>query len=264
MIAALRTRRGDVWGAIGLYREPGEPMFDDDDLSFVRSVAPLLAEGARRALLVGEASDPDGTDSPGLVVLDADLRVESTTVGVDRWLSELPGGDWNRGVLPPAVVAVAAQALASAARPSDPGEIAVARARCDSGAWVALHGAVMASPTGRRVAVIVEPARGARIATLLMSAYGLTEREREVTRAVLQGGSTAEIAEQLYLSTHTVQQHLKSVFEKTGVRSRRDLVGKVFFTHYEPRLRDNEQRQLVGLPVRGGPVPRSLRGADSA
>ena len=39
--------------------------------------------------------------------------------------------------------------------------------------------------SARRVAVIVEPAHPARIAPLLMSAYGLTEREQDVTRLVL-------------------------------------------------------------------------------
>ena len=104
--------------------------------------------------------------------------------------------------------------------------------------------------------MIVEPARPAQIAPLLMSAYGLTEREQDVTRLVLQGESTAAIADRLSLSANTVQQHLKSVFEKTGVRSRRDLVGKVFFSHYEPRLRDNEARAQGGKPLRGGPVAR--------
>ena len=35
--------------------------------------------------------------------------------------------------------------------------------------------------------------------------------------------------------------------------SRRDLVGKVFFAHYEPRVRDNERRVIDGASVRGGP-----------
>ncbi|MDQ6811363.1 MAG: helix-turn-helix transcriptional regulator [Actinomycetota bacterium] len=86
-----------------------------------------------------------------------------------------------------------------------------------------------------------------------MAAYGLTEREQEVARLVLQGNSTAQIAERLVVSPHTVQEHLKGIFEKTGVHSRRDLVGKVFFSHYEPRLRDNEHRVTQGQPVRGGP-----------
>jgi DNA-binding CsgD family transcriptional regulator len=103
--------------------------------------------------------------------------------------------------------------------------------------------------------VIVEPAHPARITPLLMSAYGLTDREQDVTRLVLQGDSTAQIAERLVVSPHTVQEHLKSIFEKTGVRSRRELVGKVFFGHFEPRLRDNEQRVLREQPVRGGPLP---------
>jgi DNA-binding CsgD family transcriptional regulator len=256
LIAALRTRGGEVWGAIGLYREPDEPLFDRDEIAFVRSVSPLLAEGARRALLVGEATDPEESEGPCLVVLDERLSVDSTTPGVERWLADLPGGAWERRVLPPAITAVAARALATLDDTSRAAELAVARVRARSGAWVVLHGAVMAAGSARRIAVIIEPARGARVSTLLMSAYGLTERERDITRAVLQGASTAEIAEQLVVSAHTVQQHLKSIFDKTGVRSRRELVGKVFFSHYEPRLRDNEQRTLHGHPARGGPLAR--------
>jgi DNA-binding CsgD family transcriptional regulator len=122
------------------------------------------------------------------------------------------------------------------------------------GRWIVLHGAALVANGARRAAVIVEPAHPARISPLLMSAYGLTDREQDVTRLVLRGDSTAQIARELCVSVHTVQQHLKSVFEKTGVRSRRELVGKVFFAHYEPRVRDNERRAIDGQPVRGGPI----------
>lgn len=89
-----------------------------------------------------------------------------------------------------------------------------------------------------------------------MGAYGLSEREQEVTRLVLQGNSTAQIADRLVISPHTVQEHMKAIFGKTGVRSRRELTGKVFFSHYEPRLRDNERRTAEGKPLRGKPLDR--------
>ncbi|MEI8412012.1 MULTISPECIES: helix-turn-helix transcriptional regulator [unclassified Kribbella] len=253
LIACLRTRTGEVWGALGLYREVGQPLFDADDLAFIRAVAPVLAAGARGSLLLGEATDPQGTDAPGLIVITEDWEIESATPGVEHWIAELPDGDLAAGRLPSAVLAVAGRALRTATYP-DAGEVAVSRVLSRSGRWVVLHGSSLVSSSSRRVAVIVEPAHPGRIAPLLMSAYGLTDREQEITRLVLQGNSTTDIAERLVVSAHTVQQHLKNIFDKTGVRSRRDLVGKIFFAHYEPRVRDNERRAIDGRPLRGGPL----------
>jgi hypothetical protein len=50
--------------------------------------------------------------------------------------------------------------------------------------------------------------------------------------------------------------YLKHLFEKTGVRSWRDLVGTIFFSYSEPRVSDNEQRAMAGQPLRGGPLDR--------
>ncbi len=257
LLVALRTRAGESWGVLGLYREPGQPLFDSDELYFLHQVSPYLAAGAQRGLLVGDACDPEGPEAPGFVILREDWSIESLTPSVTRWLDELPDGDWEaRGKLPSSVLAVAGRALRTAVHADARSEVAIARVRSRTGRWMVLHGATLVANGPRRVSVIIEPAQPTRISAMLMAAFRLTEREQEITGLVLRGDSTAEIADRLVVSAHTVQQHLKSVFDKAGVRSRRELVGKVFFSHYEPRLRDNEQRARAGQPLRSGPLER--------
>jgi DNA-binding CsgD family transcriptional regulator len=76
-----------------------------------------------------------------------------------------------------------------------------------------------------------------------MMAYGLTKQEQTVTGLVCRGLSTREIAERLHITLNTVQDHLKSIFDKTGVRSRRELVAAILQEHYLPRAMT---RQPVG------------------
>jgi DNA-binding CsgD family transcriptional regulator len=189
-----------------------------------------------------------------MIVLGPDWNPELMSPGVEEWLRDLPDGNLAASRLPTAVLAVAGRAAGSASSTDDPAEVAVARVLTRSGRWVVLHGVPLAALDSQRVAVIVEPAHPSRIVPLLMSAYGLTDREQQLTRLILQGFSTMEIADRLVISVHTVQAHLRSIFTKTEMRTRRDLVTKIFFAHYEPRLRDNEQRTAANRPLRGGPA----------
>jgi DNA-binding CsgD family transcriptional regulator len=87
------------------------------------------------------------------------------------------------------------------------------------------------------VAVIIQEATLEQVAPVVMRAYGLTDQERTVSGLVLQGLSTRAISERLHITQHTVQDHLKSIFEKTGVRSRRELVATVLRERYLPRAK---------------------------
>ena len=256
VMVALRSKPGEAWGLLALYREAGQPEFSRDEIGFLAAVAGPLAQGARRGLLVGEATDPEGPYAPALIVLDEDWQVQSMTPGAEALLAELPGGAVSaaRDALPACVLSVAGRALRSLETAGTTGEVAVARVRADSGQWMILHGAPLLRDSNRRVAIIVERGDPDRLAPLLMAAYELTDREKDVTRLVLQGEITSSIAARLFVSPQTVQQHLKNIFDKTSVRSRRELIGKVFFAHYEPRVRDNERRAQAGRSFRGGPA----------
>jgi DNA-binding NarL/FixJ family response regulator len=115
---------------------------------------------------------------------------------------------------------------------------------------VVVRGSILGDGPGSRVAILMEAARSPELAPLIADAYGFTERERALTELVAQGFSTNEIAGLLHLSAYTVQDHLKSIFDKSGSSSRGELIARLFFNHYAPRLTaTTEHRQS---PVRDG------------
>lgn len=250
LIAALRSRDGRTWGAVGLYRETGRPLFSDREMALMRETAAPLADGARRALTLGEAKEPEGIDTPAIVILDREWGIESVTPTSATWIDELPGGAWDRGLLPPAVLSVASRAFGTQTHAGAARTTLLTR----TGIWATISAEPLVGGRTGYIAVVIERASPARIAPILMDAFGLTEREQDVTCLVLQGESTRAIGHTLYISPYTVQEHLKRVFDKTGVRNRRELAAKIFFTAYEPRVRDNEARAAREAFARGGPM----------
>ena len=121
---------------------------------------------------------------------------------------------------------------AIAARPGS----GLARIRTLAGRWAVVRGSLLGDGPGSRVAVLLEAARLPELAPLIADAYVFTKRERLVTELVTRGFPTSEIAGRLHLSAYTVQDHLKSIFEKSGTGSRGDLVARLFFDPYAPRL----------------------------
>ena len=97
LTARLRTKQGETWGALSLYREPGAALFGDDDKRFVQAIGPRLAAGAQRAMIMGEATDPELPDSPGLVVLGTDWEIVSESPTARHWMRLLPDGDLDAG-----------------------------------------------------------------------------------------------------------------------------------------------------------------------
>ena len=242
-LRAVLSGTAGTWGALTLLREARNPHFTPAEVRFVASLAGALADGLRRAALIGDAVD-GGDGDTGLLVLAADGTAEMTNPAAGRWLDELGAGDQPGGHLPLAVRAAASRARAAAADGANDGgggdgsaaRLARARIRTPAGRWVVVRGSLLGDGPGSRVAILLEAARPPELAPLIADAYGFTERERLVTELVARGFPTSEIAGRLHLSAYTVQDHLKSIFEKSGTGSRGDLVARLFFDHYAPRL----------------------------
>jgi DNA-binding CsgD family transcriptional regulator len=234
---------GRGWGLLHLTRAGAHSGFGDEEIAFVEKIAPVVGRALRLSLISHPAQSPAGR-GPGMAIVDADNRLLSATPEAVAWFEELESSyrlqDPILGLDVPNEVTVAAQK----ARARTPGDVAAAatrtRARTRSGVWLLIHASCLhgADDAAAHAAVVIEPAKASEIAPLIVDAYELTPREVDVTRALARGLTTTEIARELYLSRYTVQDHLKSVYEKTGVSSRGELVAKMFADHYHDGLVD--------------------------
>jgi DNA-binding CsgD family transcriptional regulator len=177
-----------------------------------------------------------GGHGPGVVVFDERGAPESVSPAVERWIAELvedpPPADPSESKV---IRAVAARAR-SIPPGTDPLEMSArARVRTRGGAWLVLYGTRLNGEQARRTAVIIHPAVPLDVAPVVTLAYGLTDRECEVAMLCIQGRATKHIAAEMSISLYTVQDYLKSIFDKTGVRSRGELVGQIFLDHYAVR-----------------------------
>jgi DNA-binding CsgD family transcriptional regulator len=237
--AALITG-GACWGFMCLHRDRSSPPFIVGEAAFLARLTPHLAEGLRKALLISGTTRPAPPHEPGLLLLAEDLSLAAITPTAERWLAEVAAADWPRTqhALPYAVSAAAAR-LQALERDSDvqPDLVPKVRLRTASGHWLVLHASRLSgSSAGGQIAVIIEVARPAEVAPLIVQAYDLSQRESEIVQLVLRGLSTEEMAAMAHISSNTVQDHLKAIFEKVGVRSRRELARHLFAHQYQPRI----------------------------
>ena len=222
--AALVTPAG-CWGYLCLHRADSPHGFTPAEVRLIGRLAPHLANGCRHSVTMSYRHGIT-TAAPGVVVLRPDLSLAAITDEAERWLNQVADHRSGSGRLPVAVYAAAARLQSIDRGTAPPGAAPTVRVPSTSGGWLLVHASHLNPSTGD-IAVIIEPAHPHDVAPLLLSAQGLTPRERDVALRVLRGASTRTIAAELHLSAYTVKDHVKSIFDKTGVRSRRDLVAHV-------------------------------------
>jgi DNA-binding CsgD family transcriptional regulator len=159
------------------------------------------------------------------VLLAMDDCVVALTDAAAMWLDELEGCTATVGDPLPLPLRLAVRRLEAIERGPAPHALAIARQMSCRGSLLEVHAARLRSGSvPGMIAITIAPADATARSGLRLAAYDLTPAQRRVAELVLQGLSTRQIVGELGISEYTVQDHLKVVFDKVGVASRRELV----------------------------------------
>ena len=224
------------WAFLDLWRRGGP--FTDTERDFLGRVGTIVAPALRRSLAATFALGGSALvrrREPVLLLLSDDLMPLTQTPQTDAYLRALLPTEAERAPVPAGALHVGAQLLAQ--EQGVDAHPAWARVHLHAGVWVTLRAARMvagSAAAAASIAVTIEATAPEERTALYARLCGLSERETELLTHLVGGADTQELARRLFVSQHTVQDHLKSVFAKTGAGNRRVLVARATGAVQEP------------------------------
>ena len=232
------------WGFLDLWRESASAPFDAADAELLASLAAPLATALRQCqarTFAGPAGARRHDVGPVVLTLDEDLLITSRTAASQAWLDVLLPPEPAQRAIPASVYNVAAQLLAAEEGIDD--HPAFARTHLADGFWLTIRAARLAADEttahGGHAALVVtiEETSGADRRDVFSRAFGFTPRESELLNLLATGSDTRAMARLMSLSELTVQDHLKSIFAKTGARDRVALLSRALGSIAEGQAR---------------------------
>jgi DNA-binding CsgD family transcriptional regulator len=250
-IRAVFRANAACWGTLCLHRERNAPEYTAPEAAFLTSLTPHIAQGLRKAQLLTNASQAPAPDGPGVLILSEDDAIMSMNDAAASWLAELTEAErGDKQALPHSILAVLTRLRM--VEHGMTGSLLITpklTLHTPSGRWLRLYASRMNRPGDQgQIVIVFEVAQPIEITPLLFQAYQLTRREGEVTQLSLRGQSTQEIAQTLHISLNTVQDHLKAIFEKVNVSSRRELAGRIFVQQSQTHVLEGAPRDTSGQP----------------
>jgi DNA-binding CsgD family transcriptional regulator len=223
----FRDKHG-YWGFLDLWRSGADARFDPAEAAFLARVVEPITAALRRSQADSFGVGVRRSDRPGplVLLLTEQLDVVGQTPDSHAYLRALVPPAPDRAPIPASAYNVAAQLLAVA----DGVDTHAPRARVHlaDGQWLTVRAATIGDGRGSepRIAVSIEDCPPAERVDVFARACGLSAREAELLGYLVKGHDTRTVAGLMYLSEHTVQDHLKSIFAKTGATNRKALLSR--------------------------------------
>jgi DNA-binding CsgD family transcriptional regulator len=222
------------WGFLDLWRTGDAAPFSAAETAFLATINQPTTAALRRCQALSFAIPQEPTAqrvAPVVLLLSTDLEVAGQTPATEGYLRQLVPPGEGAAPVPAGAYNVAAQLLAvEAGVDTHPPS---ARVHVRDGVWLTLRADRLSgteSLGAGTIAVTIEEASPAERADLFARAFGFTAREKELFGYLISGLDTRGVAQRMFLSEHTVQDHLKSIFSKTAVRNRRALLSRALGT----------------------------------
>jgi DNA-binding CsgD family transcriptional regulator len=225
----LFADRFGCWGFLDLWRRAPAAPFSGQELTLLRALAPPVTaalRGSQAHSLLRQADGPAEPAGPVLLVLSRDLGVRATTPDTEHVLRRLVPPVGQALAVPAAAYNVGAQLLANETGVDQ--HPPSARLHAGGAAWLTVRAARLGAEDAAAadIAVTVERIAPVERLELFVRAVGLSGRERELVHILATGRSNKDAAQLMVLSRHTLGDHLKSVYAKTGCVSRAELMAR--------------------------------------
>lgn len=229
-VASLVFRdRFGCWGFLDLWRAGASARFSQAEAEFLSRVTVPVATALRhcQAQTFAARGSHRPRVGPIVLLLSRDLEVIGQTAETQEYLRILVPAAEGRSPIPASAYNVAAQLLANEAGvDTNPPS---ARVHLADGLWLTLRAATIAdvgSVSAGHIAVSIEECSPSQRVSVFARTCGLSDRESELLGHLVTGNDTRDIARLMFVSDHTVQDHLKSIFAKTATRNRRSLISR--------------------------------------
>jgi DNA-binding CsgD family transcriptional regulator len=179
------------------------------------ALAPALPLGPRREQYGTELPVPA---CPGVLMVTEGLELSGWTPGTRAWVHSVraDAGGEDAGL----VRALVDRLSAAEERDAEDTFVEVGVRAADG--WAIAHATRLRGAGA--IAIHVGPATRVQAIDLFARHHHLTAREHEIVGLLAEGLDTRALTGRLFISKHTVQDHLKAIFEKCGVRTRLGLV----------------------------------------
>lgn len=220
-LSVALTLDGRAWGGMAFVRERRRAPFSlADALCAERLRIPLAA--AVKRFVTGQRLAPAHPElAPAVLIVGSDNSIEAMTSTGRTWIT---GFAPDHARLRENQLTGHLLSVVAAARRA--GSEALSRIPTPHG-WITLQAQALDGGEPGRLALTIQSAATDLLLPAVIAWYGITSRERAVLDHIMHGEPVKQIARRLNLSQHTVNDHLKAIYRKTGVTGKEELVASL-------------------------------------